>query len=62
MGIQFGALGTQFGAHHFSGEHLQHNMPALHLSLASNFSQTHVFQRSDDLRMSAALQACSAYA
>ena len=62
MGVQFGALGIQFGAQHFCGEQLQHKMPALHLSLAFNFNKKHDFQCSNDLRMSAALQTCSAYA
>ncbi len=61
MGIQLGALGSQRTAQTFSGEQLQHTMPALHLSLDFNFNN-HDFQCSNDLRMSAGLQACSAYA
>ena len=38
MGIQLGALDTQLGAQPFGSEQLQHNMPVLRLSLASNFS------------------------
>ncbi len=39
MGIQFGALRTQFSAQYFFGEQLQHDMPALHLSLAFKVNQ-----------------------